>query len=174
MSEHETPPTPAVLPIGPRSVVPAGRRKFLPLAPPPTPAPEPLVSPLADTGPWSAPKPAPPPAEASSPQLVRPYARTGGRTRAGYRLELETLLTTSYGHERDIGRLRADHRKICETCRLPQSTAEVAAYLGLPLGAARVLIADVVDVGLLVVHEASEDRPSLDLLFRVAKGLRNL
>jgi hypothetical protein len=70
--------------------------------------------------------------------------------------------------------LPADHRAICQTCRMPRSTAEVAARLGLPLGAARVLIADVVDLGLLTVHETSADKPTMDLLYRVATGLRNL
>ncbi len=180
-----TPPTPRALPIGPRSVVPAGRKslgrrdkkpkKLLPLAPPPTPAPE-LVSPLADAGPWADPKePEPLSMEASSPrQLVRPYTRTGGRTHAGYRLELETLLSTALSHERERAALRHDLRAICELCLTPHSTAEVSAHLSLPLGAARVLIADVVDLGLLHVHESADDKPSMDLLYRVAAGLKNL
>jgi hypothetical protein len=180
----EPPPTPTALPIGPRSVLPAGRgrrqparreKKLLPLAPPPTPAPD-LVSPLADAGPWAEPKEPPPlSVEASHPQqLVRPYTRTGGRTHAGYRLELETLLSTPLGREREMAGLHTDLRAICQTCRMPKSTAEVAARLGLPLGAARVLIADVVDLGLLHVHETSGTNPSMDILYRVASGLRNL
>lgn len=180
----EPPPTPRALPSGPRSVAPASRRslasrdkkkgKQLPLAPPPTPG---LVSPLADTGPWSEPKEQPPlSVEASNPkQLVRPYTRTGGRTHVGYRLELETLLTTTQGRDQDIATLRDDYRDICEMCRAPQSVAEIAARLSLPLGAARVLIADVVDAALLFVHETvSSDGPSMDLLSRVAAGLKNL
>ncbi|MFC4858086.1 DUF742 domain-containing protein [Actinophytocola glycyrrhizae] len=179
------PPTPAVLPIGPRSVVPAGRRslgrrekkskKLLPLAPPPTPAPD-LVSPLAETGPWAGPKEAAPLSmEASHPkQLVRPYTRTGGRTHVQYRLELETLLSTALSRGRDRAALRDDLRAIYDLCRTPHSTAEVSAHLGLPLGAARVLIADVVDLGLLHVHETAADKPPLDLLYRVAAGLKNL
>ncbi|MFL6127357.1 DUF742 domain-containing protein [Actinophytocola sp.] len=178
------PPTPTSLPIGPRSVTPAGRRslarhdkkgkKKLPLAPPPAQAPLP---PLADTGPWREPKEHPPLSlEASGPrQLVRPYTRTGGRTHVDYRLELETLLSTPLGRDYDIVTLRDDYRTICEMCRLPQSVAEISARLGLPLGAARVLIADLVPAELLYVHEvAEEDGPSVDLLSRVAAGLRKL
>jgi hypothetical protein len=180
----EPPPTPRALPIGPRSVAPASRRslsgrerkkdKKLPLAPPPTPGP---VSPLADAGPWSEPKEQPPLSiEASNPrQLVRPYTRTGGRTHVAYRLELETLLSTSPGRDRDIATLRDDYQTICEMCRTPQSVAEIAVRLGLPLGAARVLISDVVDGALLFVHETAEETgPTMDLLSRVAAGLRNL
>ncbi|TDV52090.1 DUF742 domain-containing protein [Actinophytocola oryzae] len=177
------PPTPRALPIGPRSAVPAGRKglarrekksKKLPRAA--RPADE-FVSPLADTGPWANPKEAPPlSTEASDPrQLVRPYTRTGGRTHVDFRLELETLLSTPHGRDRDIVTLRDDYRTICEMCRMPQSTAEIAVRLGLPLGAARVLIADVVTAELLFVHEtATEDGPSMDLLYRVAAGLRKL
>ena len=132
---------------------------------------------VADAGPWAEPKEQPPlSTEASDPkQLVRPYTRTGGRTHAGYRLELETLLSTPLGRDRDIATLRDDYQKICEMCRMPQSVAEIAARLGLPLGAARVLIADLVPAELLYVHEvAEEDGPSMDLLSRVASGLRRL
>jgi hypothetical protein len=182
--QPEQPPTPRALPIGPRAVLPAGRKslasgdkkgkKKLPLAHPPTPAP---ISPLADTGPWAQPKEPPPlSTEASNPrQLVRPYTRTGGRTHSGYRLELETLLSSPVGRDRDIATLRDDYRTICEMCRTPQSVAEISARLRLPLGAARVLIADLVPAELLFTHQvAEEDGPSLDLLSRVAAGLKKL
>jgi hypothetical protein len=88
---------------------------------------------------------------------------------------LETLLSTPLGREVDVATLRSDLRAICVACRMPQSTAEVAARLGLPLGAARVLIGDVVDLGLLYVHETTgEQGPTLDLLNRVYAGLRKL
>lgn len=163
------------MPAGRKSLASRDKKgKKLPLAPPPTPA---LVSPLADAGPWTRPKEQPPLSmEASHPrQLVRPYTRTGGRTHSDYRLELETLLSTPNGRERDIATLRDDYRTICDMCRTPQSVAEISARLGLPLGAARVLIADLVPAELLYTHEvAEEDGPSLDLLSRVAAGLRKL
>jgi hypothetical protein len=177
--QPEPPPTPTSLPIGPRSAVPAGRRSLSrrdKKSKKVTSVPEPeLISPLADAGPWG-PKDAPElSVEASNPkQMVRPYTRTGGRTHVGYRLELETLLTTTVGRDRDIITLRDDYQTICEMCRTPQSTAEIAARLALPLGAARVLIADVVEAELLYVHELSAEGPSVDLLSRVAAGLRRL
>jgi hypothetical protein len=108
--------------------------------------------------------------------LVRPYTRTGGRTKPGHILELETLLSFSPAWQVDLQMLRADHRAICVACHTPQSTAELAVHLGLPLGAARVLIADVVDLGLVQVHELElvGSRPSMDLLERVHAGLLKL
>lgn len=177
--QPEPPPAPRALPLGPRSAVPAYRKglvrrekkgRRLPLATRPE-----TSSALADTGPWPEPKVTGPPPKPADPKgLVRPYTRTGGRTRAGYRLELETLLSTPLGRDRDIQTLRADHRRICEMCRMPLSTAEIAARLGLPLGAARVLIGDVVSVALLFVHETAQEGPSMDLLQRVAAGLKKL
>lgn len=182
--QPEPPPTPTALPRGPRSAVPASRKsvarrekkdKRLPLAPPP----ESVVRPATPAMPrlpdsWTGGHDDEP--ESTEPKSwIRPYTRTGGRTRSEYRLELETLLSTPLGRDRDIQTLRADHRTICEMCRMPHSTAEIAARLGLPLGAARVLIADVVSAALLFVHEtAAEDGPSMDLLQRVALGLRKL
>lgn len=112
--------------------------------------------------------------ETQPKQWVRPYTRTRGRTRAGYRLELETLLSTPIGRDDEIHNLSHDHRLICELCRMPSSTAEIAAHLGLPLGAARVLIGDVVAAALLFVHETAKEGPSMDMLHRVLDGLRNL
>jgi Protein of unknown function (DUF742) len=172
-------PEARALPLGPRSVVPAGRKSLTRRDKKRKASAAPrrvLMSPLANTGPWADPKEPPPPSpEVSEPKrMVRPYTRTGGRTHVGYRLELETLLTTPQGRDRDIATLRDDYRTICEMCRMPQSTAEIAARLGLPLGAARVLIGDVVDGALLYVSETTGEGPTLDLLSRVAKGLRRL
>jgi hypothetical protein len=47
----------------------------------------------------------------------------------------------------------------------------------IPLGVARVLIADMADEGLITIHwpvEVIGDRPDLALLERVLEGLRNL
>lgn len=179
---RDQPETPRALPLGPRSAVPAGRRSLgrrekkdnKPARQSDTPVPPvtPALPELPEA--WSATK-----EEATQPtepkSWIRPYTRTGGRTRADYRLELETLLSTPVGREHDIQTLRADHRTICEMCRMPHSTAEVAARLGLPLGAARVLIGDVVSLALLSVHEtAAAEGPSMDLLQRVAAGLKRL
>jgi hypothetical protein len=141
----------------------------------------PESEPVVDTEPVYVAPPVRQPAieiiEESDPRpLVRPYTRTGGRTKPVHSLELETLLSFSPAWQVDLQTLRADHRAICVACHTPQSTAELAVYLGLPLGAARVLIADVVDLGLVQVHELElvGTRPSMDLLERVHAGLVNL
>ncbi|MBK0865716.1 MAG: DUF742 domain-containing protein [Saccharopolyspora sp.] len=109
--------------------------------------------------------------------LVRPYARTRGRTRTDYDLAIETLVSTS-----DRGRSQAnpatpEHRSICGLCLEARSVAEVSAHLRLPLGVVRVLIGDMAGLGLVLIHDSGlvvGDRPSMEFLERVLSGLRKL
>ncbi len=108
--------------------------------------------------------------------LVRPYAVTGGRTRPRYQLAIEALVsTTERGRRESIG-LIPEHRRICELCLEVRSVAEVAAYIGVPLGVARVLVGDMAEVGLVRVHQPGnvEGQPDVTLLERVLSGLRKL
>lgn len=116
------------------------------------------------------------PAEESG-SLVRPYTRTGGRTRPDYDLAIEALVSTSErGMERDAAVL-PEHRSICGLCVDTRSVAEVAAHLRLPLGVVRVLIGDMASMGLVLIHQGGlvvGDRPSIEFLERVLSGLRRL
>ncbi|GHH55289.1 hypothetical protein GCM10017774_71620 [Lentzea cavernae] len=116
-------------------------------------------------------------ASADSGSLVRPYTRTGGRTRPDYDLAIEALISTSEkGLERDAAVL-PEHRSICGLCVDTRSVAEVAALLRLPLGVVRVLIGDMASMGLVLIHQGGlvvGDRPSMDFLERVLSGLRRL
>ena len=111
----------------------------------------------------------------SSP-LVRPYAVTGGRTRPRYQLAIEALVSTSGHGLEDVSRLIPEYRHICDLCREMRSVAEIAAYLGVPLGVARVLVGDMADEGLVRVHQPGNDegQPDMSLLERVLSGLRKL
>ncbi|HEY2206397.1 MAG TPA: DUF742 domain-containing protein [Pseudonocardia sp.] len=108
---------------------------------------------------------------------VRPYAWTRGRTRSGYAMEIETLVSTS-GRGRDqLGLLQFEHRSVAELCEQARSVAEVAALLGVPLGVAKVLLGDMAGLGLVVVHQTvsgNGDVPDLALMERVLSGLRRL
>ncbi|MEV0702442.1 DUF742 domain-containing protein [Saccharopolyspora sp. NPDC050389] len=112
-----------------------------------------------------------------SGSLVRPYARTRGRTRTDYDLAIETLVTTSERGRTQATQTRAEHRSISELCLEARSVAEVAAHLRLPLGVVRVLIGDMADTGLVLIHDSGMvvgDRPSMEFLERVLSGLRRL
>jgi len=105
--------------------------------------------------------------------LVRPYAVTRGRTRPRLDIAIEALVeTTVRGRNNDLRSGTADGRL--------QSLAEIAARMKLPLGVARVIIADMAADGLVAVYEPtsfdgdSNDSVGTELLERVLSGLRRL
>jgi hypothetical protein len=114
--------------------------------------------------------------------LVRPYAVTRGRTRPKLEIAIEALIELT-GRGRTVnnrpGGQVQEQQYIANLCdgRL-QSLAEIAARMQLPLGVARVLIADMAAEGLVAVHEPTsfEDNDSVgtELLERVLSGLRRL
>lgn len=109
--------------------------------------------------------------------LMRPYARTRGRTRTDYDLAIETLVSTSERGRTQAGASSAEHRSICGLCMEARSVAEIAALLRLPLGVVRVLVGDMASLGLLLIHSSGVlvgDRPSMEFLERVLSGLRKL
>lgn len=109
--------------------------------------------------------------------FVRPYAWTRGRTRTGFALEIETLVTTSQRGREQLALLQLEHRAVADLCQQARSVAEVAALLKVPLGVAKVLVGDMAGIGLVAVHESVSthgDIPDLALMERVLSGLRRL
>lgn len=110
--------------------------------------------------------------------LVRPYMLTGGRTKASYALELETLISAKAGALSTEEPERIEQRSIVEACPSPRSVAEIAVNLRMPLGVARVLVSDAADAGLVNVHRtisgADGAEAHLQLMERVLSGLRRL
>lgn len=116
------------------------------------------------------------PSDEAAP-IVRPYARTRGRTRSDYDLPIEALITTVNVMSDNDARMNPEHRPIAELCTQVQSVAEVAARLALPLGVARVLLGDMARIGLVNVHATAGDatgQPEVALLEKVLSGLRQL
>ncbi|MDT0322629.1 DUF742 domain-containing protein [Streptomyces millisiae] len=110
--------------------------------------------------------------------LVRPYAMTGGRTRPRYQLAIEALVSTTADPVQLQGQL-PEHQRICQLCYEVKSVAEVSALLSLPLGVARILVADLAEAGLVAIHQPGHDgdpggQPDVTLLERVLSGLRKL
>jgi hypothetical protein len=115
---------------------------------------------------------------------VRPYALTGGRTRSGHVLLVETFVATidgPGGQPAPAGggwaeRVMPEMRAIVELCRGMRSVAEVSALLRIPLGVVRVLISDLADQGRIRVYGTGHgpDGPDRALLERVLSGLRRL
>ncbi|WP_051969890.1 DUF742 domain-containing protein [Kitasatospora azatica] len=117
--------------------------------------------------------------EEDSGPLIRPFAMTGGRTRPRYELALEALVSSSIDQDR-MATLLPEHQRICGLCAGEvKSVAEVSALLSLPLGVARILVADLAEAGLVAIHQPaaggeSGNQPDVTLLERVLSGLRKL
>jgi hypothetical protein len=113
--------------------------------------------------------------------VVRPYAMTRGRTttEGQHRLDLIAVIVTEPG----VGDLEGEqalcpeHLDIVELCRqTPQSVAELAAELDLPIGVIRVLVGDLVAEEKLHVTRPvpPAELPDTGILRDVINGLRAL
>jgi hypothetical protein len=113
--------------------------------------------------------------------VVRPYAMTRGRTTstAQHRLDLIAVVVTephADAPETDTT-LAPEHEDIVGLCRdTPQTVAELAAGLDLPVGVVRVLVGDLVDAELVHVNRPvpPAELPDENILRDVIDGLRAL
>ena len=106
---------------------------------------------------------------------VRPYAITGGRTRAATDVPIEAIVYRTPKGDQSLQALAMERKQILQLLSTPQSAAEVSARLHLPLGVARVVLGDLVDEGFLALNTRSATgRPDLRLLERVLDGLQAL
>jgi uncharacterized protein (UPF0261 family) len=108
--------------------------------------------------------------------LVRPYAVTGGRTEPRYQLEIEAMVAMANYQERDLSVLSPEYQAILGLGGGWRSVAEISAVLRMPLGVARIVIADMAVEGLVRIHQLdhAQGGPDLTLLERVLSGLRKL
>jgi hypothetical protein len=114
--------------------------------------------------------------DSGATRLVRPYTVTGGRTQPRYKLALEALVSATVYEPRDLSVLAPECQAILQFCLDWRSVAEISAVLRMPLGVARILVADMSADGLVRIHQRddSEGRPDLNLLERVLSGLRKI
>jgi hypothetical protein len=112
------------------------------------------------------------------PKLFRPYALTGGRTVAAVDMALETLVSTTAAGRRALASVPGEQRTILRLCREAISVVEVAARLCVPLGVARVLVADLVVADLVELHGSAVPDPGATdyrvLLEKVLHGIDEL
>ncbi|MFI9454542.1 DUF742 domain-containing protein [Amycolatopsis sp. NPDC052450] len=154
----------------------------MPRRPPaPPPAPASMPSPLRQSPPPRVTAHDAAPASVYMPpspgSRVRPYTRTGGRTRTAHDLALEALVSTSEDGRRYRGVRTPEHRQICDLCLDTRSIAEIAAHLRLPLGVVKVIVGDMADAGLVLIHQTElilGDSSSRAFMERVLQGLRAL
>lgn len=119
------------------------------------------------------------PSERPYTRLTRPYALTGGRTQPPDRsLAIEALVEMSWRGYDARDETTFEKAEILDLTQRTLSVAEVAAHLDVPLGVARVLVGDLAEDGLVIIHPPpdAEDGGAQDpkLLEKVLHGLRTL
>ncbi|MCH5673291.1 DUF742 domain-containing protein [Streptomyces gilvus] len=113
--------------------------------------------------------------------VVRPYAMTRGRTSSPgqHRLDLIAVVVAEpHADDPDAdATLSPEHVDIVDLCRdAPQSVAELAAGLDLPIGVVRVLVGDLVAAEFVHVNRPVPPAELVDesILRDVINGLRAL
>jgi hypothetical protein len=107
-------------------------------------------------------------------RLIRPYAITGGRTDVNSDISLETQIHASSRASQHLGAYRWEAAKIVELVETPMALIEIAARIEIPIGVARVIVADLVSDGAVVLHLPAKTRSFGSLLEGVLDGVRNL
>ncbi len=107
-------------------------------------------------------------------RLIRPYAITGGRTGGEVEIGLESQIQASTRASTHLGAYRWEAAQLIELVQTPMALIELAARLELPLGVARVLVADLISDGAVVLHKPVTTQNFGSLLERVLDGVRNL
>ncbi len=115
--------------------------------------------------------------------MVRPYAVTGGRTEPvdGEPLDLLAVVVAvrqSPDASEDAGSvdMTPEHRQILAACQRRITVADIAADVGLPVGVVRVLLADLLKEGTVMVmrERPAGEQASNDMLQEILNGLRAL
>ena len=107
--------------------------------------------------------------------VVRPYALTGGKTRpSGERIDLIDMVRAVRLAGMNL-RLTPEQARVLASSQIPVALVEIAADLGLATGVVRILVSDLRERGLVVIHRARPAGVSdLTILRQVADGLRHL
>ena len=109
-------------------------------------------------------------------RLIRPYAMTGGRTglNTDVAIGLEAQIQAASRASQHLGGYRWEAARVVELVQSPMALVELSARLEIPLGVTRVLVADLISDGAVVLHQPVTTQNFGSLLERVLDGVRNL
>src|SRR5690554_985697 len=111
-------------------------------------------------------------------ELVRPYAVTRGRTEPTRDIAIEAILVTTARGAQEAPYAGRHKHLIAQLCsHSPLSLAEISSHLRVPIGVARVLVADMASEGLLAVYQQSDDESQgdrIEMLERILGALQRL
>jgi hypothetical protein len=114
--------------------------------------------------------------DAEAGPVVRPYALTQGRTRhTGESFDLVATVRATRAFA-DRGSLAPEHLSVLQLAGVSTTVADIAADVDLPLGVVRVILADLRELGLVVISMpmVMAERVDKRTLREVLNGLRSL
>jgi Protein of unknown function (DUF742) len=119
--------------------------------------------------------------DAEAGPVVRPYALTQGRTRytgESFDLVATVIATRAFADPAFIDRasLAPEHISVLQLARVPTTVADIASDVDLPLGVVRIILADLRELGLVVISTpvVMAERIDKHTLREVLNGLRGL
>ena len=114
--------------------------------------------------------------DAEAGPVVRPYALTQGRTRhTGESVDLVATVMATRAFA-DPASLAPEHISVLQLARVPTTVADIASDVDLPLGVVRIILADLRELGLVVIRTpvVMAERVDKHTLREVLNGLRGL
>jgi hypothetical protein len=109
--------------------------------------------------------------------VVRPYALTRGRTRhSGEAFDLVATVMATRARVADPT-LGPEHISVLQLAQTPTTVVDIASDVDLPLGVVRILLADLRELGLVVIRaprSTKAQRVDKNTLREVLHGLRGL
>src|SRR4029079_5938580 len=115
--------------------------------------------------------------DAEAGPVVRPYALTQGRTRhAGESFDLVATVMATRAALAVRGSLAPEHMSVLQLARTPTTVADIASDVDLPLGVVRIILADLRELGLVMIRTpvVMAERIDKHTLREVLNGLRGL
>ena len=115
--------------------------------------------------------------DAEAGPVVRPYALTRGRTRhTGEAFDLVATVVSTDLRVTDPSSLGPEHVSVLQLAHRPTTVADIASDVDLPLGVVRILLADLRELGLVVIRTPviMAERVDKHTLMEVLNGLRGL
>jgi hypothetical protein len=116
--------------------------------------------------------------DADAGPVVRPYQLTRGRTRhGGDAFDLVATVAATSGRAADVGALAPEHVSVLQLARRPTTVVDIASDVDLPLGVVRILLADLRELGLVLIRQPATtkaQRVDKNTLREVLNGLRGL
>lgn len=116
--------------------------------------------------------------DAEAGPVVRPYALTKGRTRhSGEAFDLVATVAATHARVADPTALGPEHISVLQLAQAPTTVVDIASDVDLPLGVVRILLADLRELGLVIIRaprSTKAQRVDKNTLREVLHGLRGL